>query len=119
MLQSLDISINHNFEAVLRHFWETWMSEGERSFKKTGRMRRTEFGEVAKWVSGAWDSIPEKTIVAGFRKARLIPCTADGDVAESNLSESEDDSDVPAVLQPEVAALFVSDLEEDDFDGLD
>ncbi|KAH8029733.1 hypothetical protein HPB51_003568 [Rhipicephalus microplus] len=73
---------------------------------------------MAKWVSDAWESISAKTIVAGFRKAGLIPCAADGDVEESDSSESEDDSDVPAVLQPEVAALFVSDSEEDDFDGV-
>ncbi|KAH8038432.1 hypothetical protein HPB51_001547 [Rhipicephalus microplus] len=82
-------------------------------------MRRAEFGEVAKWVSDAWESISAKTIVAGFRKAGLIPCVADGDVEESDSSESEDDSDVPAVLQTEVSALFVSDSEEDDFDGFE
>ncbi|KAH8032074.1 hypothetical protein HPB51_022914 [Rhipicephalus microplus] len=81
-------------------------------------MRRAEFGEVAKWVSDAWESISAKTIVAGFRKAGLIPCAADGD-EESDSSGSEDDSDVPAVLQPEVGALFVSDSEEDDFDGFE
>lgn len=47
-------------------------------------------------------------------KAGLIPCVTD---VESESSESED-SDVPGV-QPEIAALFVSDSEEDDFDGFD
>uniref|UniRef100_A0A6M2CNS2 Putative pogo transposable element n=1 Tax=Rhipicephalus microplus TaxID=6941 RepID=A0A6M2CNS2_RHIMP len=116
LLQPLDISVNRSFKAVLRRLWESWMSEGEHSFTKTGRMRRAEFGEVAKWVSEAWHSISDKTIVAGFRKAGLIPGVAD---VESDSSESEDDSDEPAVLQPEIAALFVSDSEEEDFDGFD
>lgn len=58
-------------------------------------------------------------IVAGFRKAGFILCAADGDVGESDSNESEDNSDVPAVLRPEVTALFVSDSEKDDFDGFD
>ncbi|KAL1470946.1 hypothetical protein MTO96_040171 [Rhipicephalus appendiculatus] len=116
ILQPLDISVNRSFKAVLRRLWESWMSEGEHSFTKTGRTRCAEFGEVAKWVSEAWNSISDKTIAAGFRKAGLIPCVAD--VEESDSSESEDDSDAPG-LQPEIAALFVSDSEEDDFDGFE
>lgn len=61
MLQPLDISVNRSFKAVLRRLWESWMSEGEHNFTKMGRMRRAEFGEVAKWVSEAWDSISEKS----------------------------------------------------------
>lgn len=57
--------------------------------------------------------------MAGFHKAGLIPFTTDGNVGVLNTSESKDDSDVPAELQPEVAALFVSDSEKDDFDGSD
>lgn len=96
------------------------MSEGVHSFTKTGRTRRTEFGEVAKWVSEAWDSISEKTIVTGIHKARLILFVTHGDVGEldASESESEDDSDEPAILPPEVA-LFASDSEEDDFDGFE
>ncbi|KAH8033708.1 hypothetical protein HPB51_015544 [Rhipicephalus microplus] len=56
----------------------------------------------------------------GFRKAGLIPCVTD---VESESSESEDDSDVPKDdvpgVQPKIAALFVSDSEEEDFDGFD
>ncbi|KAH8026444.1 hypothetical protein HPB51_020428 [Rhipicephalus microplus] len=100
----------------MRCLSESWMLKREHSFTKTGRMRRAEFGEVAKWVSEAWHSISDKTIVAGFHKAGLIPCAAD---VESNSSGSEDDSNGPAELQPKIDALFVSHSEEDDFDGFD
>lgn len=64
---------------------------------------------MCKWFKEAWNSISEQTIVAGSHKARLILFATDGDVGELDISESEDNSDVPMELQPEVAALFASD----------
>ncbi|KAH7942616.1 hypothetical protein HPB51_028700 [Rhipicephalus microplus] len=63
-------------------------------------------GEVVKRVSQACNSISDKIIVAGFRKAGLIPCVTD---VESESSESEDDSDMPEDdvpgVHPKIAVL--------------
>ncbi|KAH7961806.1 hypothetical protein HPB52_012239 [Rhipicephalus sanguineus] len=60
-----------------------------------------------------------RTPASQLRRPHLIACVTD---VESESSESEDDSDVPEDdvpgVQPEIAALFVSDSE-DDFDGFD
>lgn len=37
-LQPLDISVDRAFKVALRAEWEAWMTSGEKSFTKTGRM---------------------------------------------------------------------------------
>lgn len=59
---------------------------------------------MSKWFREAWNSIYEKTIVAGCHKAGLILFVTDGDVGELDISESEDNSDVPMELQPVLVA---------------
>lgn len=56
-LQPLDISVNRAFKAALRGEWEASMTSGEKSFTKTGRMRRTSFSEVCQWILTAWSSV--------------------------------------------------------------
>ncbi|KAL1466476.1 hypothetical protein MTO96_042709 [Rhipicephalus appendiculatus] len=69
------------------------------------------------WLDRCFSRRPDRFFhVKPGMLAGLIACVAD--VEESDSSESEDDSDVPGV-QREIAALFVSDSEEDDFDGFD
>ena len=71
-LQPLDISVNRPFKVHIREEWEKWMSEGEKSFTKTGRMRKATFAQVSTWVKTAWDKVKITTIVNGFVKAELL-----------------------------------------------
>lgn len=71
-LQPLDISVNRAFKVALRVQWEAWMTNGEKSFTKTGRMRRATYDQVCQWVLTAWSTVKKSTIINGFRKAGLL-----------------------------------------------
>ncbi|KAH7936421.1 hypothetical protein HPB52_023406 [Rhipicephalus sanguineus] len=101
-----------NASSFVREKIKNNVSASPTVWEKHRRENCHEFDGAAKWVNEAWNSISEKTIATGFHKVRLI--TADGDVGEFDTSETEEDGDVPAEVQPEV-----SNSEEDDLDGLD
>ena len=107
-LQPLDITVNRVFKLHIRESWEQWMAEGLHTYTKTGKMRRATHAEVCNWVLEAWKAVKVSTIVNGFIKATII-------------NGEEDDDEVPDVrdanLDPEIAALFDSDSEDEDFDG--
>ena len=46
ILQPLDISVNKCFKTEMMKLWETWMSDGEKSYTATGRMRRAYYQTV-------------------------------------------------------------------------
>lgn len=116
MLQPLDISVNRSFKAVLRHLLENWMSNGDHSYTTTGRLRHATFSEVANWVATAWDSVSERIIVNGFLKAEIIRNDDDTDDED----DERDDTEVNFHnLPPEIATLFHSDTEDEDFNGFE
>lgn len=126
-LQPLDISVNRAFKVALRTEWEAWMTSGDKSFTKTGRMRRATFAQVCQWVLIAWGKVKKSTIVNGFEKAGLLCAVADdsasdGTASTSTLPQAESDSgseaDVSATMAEEtLLQLFVSDTESSDFSG--
>lgn len=63
LLQPLDISVNRCFKAELRHIWEDWMNNGDKSFTATGCMRRASYPTVVQWVKDAWNAVPETAII--------------------------------------------------------
>ena len=103
------------------------MTEGEKSFTKTGRMRKATFREVCEWVLAAWKRVKPSMIVNGFRKAGLIP-QVDGEADDAVASTSNGacaaqtdvdmDSDEDGTgLDKAILDLFISNTEPSDFEG--
>ena len=76
------------------------------------KTRETTFLDVIGWINKAWASVTTKTILSGFRKAGIIGTATDDD---------SEVSDVPIeaahCLPLELAELFRSDTEEEEFIG--
>lgn len=134
-LQPLDISV------------KAWMTSGEKSFTKTGRMRGAPFSDVCQWILTTWSNVKESTITKGFRKAGLLceessaPSEAtlprdDSDMESDTDRETEESSttseatlprdegdrsntnrDTKMVCDDAFLRLFNSDTEEDNFSG--
>lgn len=120
-LQPLDISVNRAFKVALRVKWEAWMTSGEKSFTKTGRMRRATFAQVCQWILTAWSSVKKSTITNGFRKAGLLldeeDSTSTNSPRDENDIESDNERETEKVCDEVILRLFNSDTEEDDFSG--
>lgn len=86
-LQPLDIGVNRAFKARLRTAWERWMTEGEHTFTKTGRQRRSTYTTIYQWIVDAWADISVSTVVWAFKKAGIVTEQLD------NRSDSEDNDD--------------------------
>ena len=118
LIQPLDIGINRSFKANLCQLWEQWMTEGEHSFTKTGRLRRATLTEVCSWIMQAWDRVPVRVIINAFRK----PETIADDTAEEHTSDSDSEGDLEVtahapITDDAIMALSNSDTEESDFSG--
>ena len=126
-LQPLNISVNHALKVALRAEWETWMTSGEKSFTKTGRLRRVSLAQVCQWILTAWGKIKQSTIINGFRKAGLCAVADDTESNEAAAtftspqeeSDSENEAEVSDKMAEEaVLLLFNSDTENEEFCGL-
>lgn len=87
------------------------MVDGEHSFTATGRMRHATYQQVLGWIDTAWASVTTETILSGFRKAGIT-----GTDAESDDSPAEEE-ETALHLPPELAELFRSDTEDEEFNG--
>ncbi|XP_039542042.1 uncharacterized protein LOC120489360 isoform X3 [Pimephales promelas] len=116
-LHPLDISVNRAFKVALRVQWEAWMTRGEKSFTKTGRIRRATYGQVCQWVLTAWNNVKKSTIINAFRKAGLLRVEegSAGDLPPDESDESDNENNPTS--DEAILRLFNSDTEGEDFDG--
>ncbi|KAJ1144883.1 hypothetical protein NDU88_011177 [Pleurodeles waltl] len=89
-LQPLDIGVNRAFKVKLRAAWERLMTDGEYTFTKVSAL----------------------TVVRAFTKAGIIAEQPPG-----NETDSDNDEREPGMFDGEIAQLFNSDTEDEDFDG--
>ncbi|GFW45265.1 pogo transposable element with KRAB domain [Trichonephila clavipes] len=71
-LQPLDVGINRSFKFKVRKLWEQWMSDGEKNYTKTGKLKRASYENVSCWVLKAWNDVAETTVKNAFRKCNII-----------------------------------------------
>ena len=116
VLQPLDVGVNRAFKTRLRTAWEHWMTEGEHTFTKTGRQRRATYATICQWIVNAWADISISTVVRAFRKAGCV--TELPDISSDTDSDNGDfDEMEPGMLDAQLAQLFNSDTEEEEFEG--
>ena len=87
------------------------MSDGEKSYTATGRMRRASYQTVCQWVKEALSAVPPYTIISRSIKAEIVDAPLPEEEEAAPLAETVDD------LPLSLAALFHSDSETSDFDG--
>ncbi|GFS81540.1 pogo transposable element with KRAB domain [Trichonephila clavipes] len=109
-LQPLDVGINRSFKSKVRKLWEQWMSDGEKNYTKTGKLKRASYENVSRWVLKAWNDVAEITVKNTFRKCNII-VKNDSDDEESLLLSDLD------VLREDLINLFISESDESDFEG--
>lgn len=109
-LQPLDIGVNRAFKVKLRAAWERWMTDGEHTFTKSGRQRRASYATICQWIVDAWAKVSALTVVRAFVKAGII-------AEQPPDNEADSDSDEEEPRMSELAQLFNSDTEDEDFDG--
>ena len=79
----------------MRQQYLTWTADPARELTETEKIKRAAPSEVARWVSAAWETIPESIIVRSFKKC-CISNVLDGsedDILWEDDGEDKDDSD--------------------------
>ncbi|GFU93825.1 pogo transposable element with KRAB domain [Trichonephila clavipes] len=64
--------INRSFKSKVRKLWEQWMSDGEKNYTKTGKLKRASYENVSRWVLKAWNDVAETTVKNVFRKCNIV-----------------------------------------------
>ncbi|GFW08103.1 pogo transposable element with KRAB [Trichonephila clavipes] len=100
-LQPLDVGINRSFKSKVRKLWEQWMSDGEKNYTKTGKLKRASYENVSCWVLKAWNDVAETTVKNAFRKCNIVVKNYSDD--EESLLSSDSD-----VLREDLTNLFIS-----------
>lgn len=77
-----------------------------------GRQRRASYATICEWIVNAWANVSASTVVRAFAKAGIISEEPDG--AESD-SDSEERDPEPGVFVADLAQLFNSDTEDEEF----
>lgn len=90
------------------------MTDGDHSFTKSGRQRRASYATICEWIVDAWANMSAGTVVRAFAKAGIISEEPHGTESDSDSEESE-----PGMFDGDLAQLFNSDTEDEDFDGFD
>ena len=89
IVQPMDKCINKPLKESIRGSWQTWMWQ-DRALTKAGNLKQPTRQDPINWVSAAWDSIKQDTIIRSFLVCGI----------SNALDGSEDDlasSDVPDV----------------------
>lgn len=61
-LQPLEVGINRSFKSKVRKLCEQWMSDGEKNFTNTRKLKCVLYENVSIWVLKAWNDVSETTI---------------------------------------------------------
>ena len=88
------------------------MTDGDHSFTKSERQRQASYATVCGWIVDAWANVSAGTVVRAFAKAGIISEEPPG-------TESDSDSEEGEIGMSDLAQLFNSETEDDDFDGFD
>ncbi|KAH9138535.1 hypothetical protein AeRB84_017161 [Aphanomyces euteiches] len=91
--QPADVTWNKPLKAKLHRYWVDALLGQIKSHDAPlpFRMQPPSRSLVVQWINEAWDALPARTIISGFRKANLIlECAAQDDTMD--MSESYEDS---------------------------
>ena len=111
IIQPMDKCINKPFKESMRQSWQEWMRQ-DRAKTKQGNLKQPTRQDAINWVSIAWDSISQETIVNSFLVCGI----------SNALDGSEDDyvsDDVPAIELESVEEEEGEEGEDDLEDGTD
>jgi DDE superfamily endonuclease len=66
-IQAPDVSWNQPFKAKLKHLFDDWMANGEKSFTKGRNPRPPSVDVYLGWVVEAWESVSVETVERSFK----------------------------------------------------